>query len=519
MELRMAHRKAAVVSMLGLALCISLLGAQPAVGDEYSCLRSPETLSTEATWSTGAAKDLRYVVSWAFRDPEQCITGRIQSAGNFTFEQYQYPNPTFPTSWRVSRDGEMTLLSAEFEFPVNLLLGLPNRNLNGYALDLSQLSQDLKVWPVIELRRGNGTTGSLIKATYGIAQVWGDWFSKNQGLATSDCDPSSSQGVAWDDLLRSLRTKPTVTILESGPRPRVQIDIPDVRRCVFLVHAAPLKASRYLTQFSLSKCLSLSEYPFWAGEAPPYFADILGKPDQLVPSAIDLKYSDSTASQVAVGPSANCPTLELLDHTNRQPVLALPASSPQHVDQVTRDGDVVRVVTSIDATGLTPSMGKNLTLYLGQYAWFTEKSSYVNGGWRVSISGSSWTARYSPGGSLPGGRFMAYTTTAINIPLADVLMTAEQKAAAEAAAKAAAEAKAKAEAEAKAKAEADAKARAEAAAKAQAEAEAKAKADAAALAAQIQASLKKTTITCAKGKLLKKVTGTNPKCPTGWKRK
>jgi hypothetical protein len=71
------------------------------------------------------------------------------------------------------------------------------------------------------------------------------------------------------------------------------------------------------------------------------------------------------------------------------------------------------------------------------------------------------------------------------------------------------EAKAKAEAEAKAKAEAEAKAKAEAEAKAKAEAEAKAKAEAA----------KKTMISCFKGKVTKKVTGVNPKCPAGYKKK
>ena len=73
--------------------------------------------------------------------------------------------------------------------------------------------------------------------------------------------------------------------------------------------------------------------------------------------------------------------------------------------------------------------------------------------------------------------------------------------------KAAAEAKAKAEAEAKAKAEAEAKAKAEAEAKAKAEADAKASIS------------KKRTITCVKGKLIKKVIAANPKCPRGYKRK
>ena len=54
----------------------------------------------------------------------------------------------------------------------------------------------------------------------------------------------------------------------------------------------------------------------------------------------------------------------------------------------------------------------------------------------------------------------------------------------------------------------EAKAKAEAEAKAKAEAEAKAKAE-----------TKNKTITCIKGKLTKKVTGVNPKCPKGYKKK
>ena len=76
-------------------------------------------------------------------------------------------------------------------------------------------------------------------------------------------------------------------------------------------------------------------------------------------------------------------------------------------------------------------------------------------------------------------------------------------------AKAAAELKAKQEAEEKAAVELKAKQEAEA--KAAAELKAKQEADAKA------AALKKTTITCVKGKLTKKVSAVKPKCPSGYK--
>jgi hypothetical protein len=102
---------------------------------------------------------------------------------------------------------------------------------------------------------------------------------------------------------------------------------------------------------------------------------------------------------------------------------------------------------------------------------------------------------------------------------AAAIARAEAEAKAKAEAEAEAKAKAKAEAEAKAKAEAEAKAKAEAEAKAKAEADAKAKADEIAATANVKATAKKTTITCVKGKLTKKITQLKPKCPAGYKKK
>ena len=88
---------------------------------------------------------------------------------------------------------------------------------------------------------------------------------------------------------------------------------------------------------------------------------------------------------------------------------------------------------------------------------------------------------------------------------ADAKATAEIKAKQDAEARATAELKAKQEAEAKQEAD-----RLAAELKAKQEAVAKAKVDAA---------MKKTTITCVKGKLSKKVTAVKPTCPAGYKKK
>jgi hypothetical protein len=76
-------------------------------------------------------------------------------------------------------------------------------------------------------------------------------------------------------------------------------------------------------------------------------------------------------------------------------------------------------------------------------------------------------------------------------------------------------------AELKAQQEADERVRIEVELKTKLEAEAIAAADLKAKqeAAAKAAALKKTTITCVKGKLTKKMTAAKPKCPTGYKKK
>jgi len=129
--------------------------------------------------------------------------------------------------------------------------------------------------------------------------------------------------------------------------------------------------------------------------------------------------------------------------------------------------------------------------------------------------------------NLAGEKALAYKLNySQNKSQAEVKIAAELKAKQEAEAKVAAELKARQEAEAKAAAELKAKQEAEAKAaaelKAKQEAEAKAAADKLAaerLAAANLASLKKTTITCVKGKITKKVTAVKPVCPAGYKKK
>jgi len=131
-------------------------------------------------------------------------------------------------------------------------------------------------------------------------------------------------------------------------------------------------------------------------------------------------------------------------------------------------------------------------------------------GWALQNCRGDGSQSFGVGGGMagftPANKFLDLIKTAENIVAEDKRIEfakAEE-------ARLATELKAKQEIEAKAKAEAEAKAKAEAEAKAKAEAEAKAK---------LEALKKKSTITCVKGKLTKKVNAVNPKCPKGFKKK
>jgi hypothetical protein len=141
--------------------------------------------------------------------------------------------------------------------------------------------------------------------------------------------------------------------------------------------------------------------------------------------------------------------------------------------------------------------------------------------WQIEIAGDQFdTAQAYPEVIEAANKFLVE-----QIILEEKTAAAELKAKQDAEAKAAAELKAKQDAEAKAAAElkakqdAEAKAAAELKAKQDAEAKAAAELKAKQESEAKAATTKKTTITCLKGKLVKKVTATKPVCPKGYKKK
>lgn len=436
------------VVILALAIFLFSTMTVPSFAEDYSCLQPPDTFGTEPIWTTSGDKDLKFIASWAFKDPENCIVGMDYNpiaGNNFTYPKSHNENYQFPTSWTVNRSGEMVLVSAEVEFPLPLLKSLTHLDNSTSEVAFFQTTQKFEVSGYLKIKKTDKYSSLTFSGKLGLAQLWGYWFSKNQEIFPSSCN---AVDIKYD--AKSLNSKINLKVLESGINPKVEISITQDSDCIFLVHAAPLESFKTVTGFKYNEQKTLAEHPFWYGQGSAYFNKILGNPDQ----SIQIGLGEFTESK---------PTSHLGSADSTTKVISLPTQIISHKDSIFRNSEVVKVISSIDTTILKNTSVKNVTFYVGFYSWHQYGGLSYASGWRVTWSGNNWTARYSSGGSISGGKHMVYQTQAIVIPVSDLILSESEKAAAElkikqeAEAKAAADLKAKQEAEAKAAAELKAK--------------------------------------------------------------
>jgi hypothetical protein len=409
--------------------------------EDYSCLQPPDTFGTEPIWKTSANKDLKYVVSWAFKDPEKCIVDAsdlVVGYSNFSFQSYR-----IPATWTITRAGEMALVSAETEFPVTLLKALPRVDNQTSQTNFLQTNKAFQVATDIKIKRAGSYAEVRIFGSYGLAQLWADWFSKNQGIYPTDCKPvdltsqKSDISVDWK-------------ILESGLSPKIEISVEEENNCILLIHAGPLEPLTNVVNFyKYEKSVAQSQFSFDEGPGSLYFNSILSNPDKFI--------------QIGMGEFASeVPERLEFYHFDelRSKIDRIPSKVLNHSDSVLVQDNSIKIRSVIDGSSIDPSVKDYVTVYLGIYHWSYESSKFVSSGWNVTYSGSTWTARYNKGSSIPGGNYFKYSTRAIKIPVSDLFLSTEAKAAAELKAKLeanakAAELKAKQEEEAKAKAAAE----------------------------------------------------------------
>ena len=528
-----------------------LIPAPARAVDDFSCLNF-KIINKDGLWSLSEGPLVtKAVVTWSIVDPGNCITkgpsGFTKSA--IGWSSAGFINGRFDGVWSSARSGTNYVIILAFDIPNTWLAAVGNApgvysdrrmdiapRFERYAAGLWELELiDRKV-------SNNQITSEIIEAWISTGALWNLLLSNRQKLQRDDCSPKKE----------SNRTGPQdatskVKVLTVGEKPKISFEITDPGNCVSLVHTPPIgKASTD----------KLINFPFWEKEGTQYWSNLTNDNPSIIRASL-------SAFGKPVIPKYYLDPYFLFEKD------AIPMSTKDTISLV---DNKVTVVSELDFRGIdrkTLSPTSEVQIVAGVYSVFDAVSSCISGRWYVNWTTlSSFTVRYSQGGCTPSGIVVSYQVVSSKVLAldllevngaskaaselkakqdADVKAAAELKAKQEADAKAAAELKAKQEADAKAAAEL--KAKQEADAKAAAELKAKQEADAKAAAelkakqeaelkakqeleARIAADLKakqeaetkaaatrKTTITCVKGKLSKKITAVKPKCPTGYKLK
>ena len=533
-----------------LAFVISLttlvgLSIVPSKADDRCIGYSPGMASSTPNWTVLDGSKMIFRVTWAIPDTNSCIIGPYSGTsdpgrGPALIKSSGSPNSFPQTSWQLLRSNDFSVLSATFEVPLSWIeSSFAAQAFYFKAIDFTGMSFRYKG----DNFAGYGFGQTSLYGTFYWDDLWAIYFSKKQSIYSQDCDVIESE-KPYGATVKYLPDF-TYRVESPGKTPTLNVDIADTRQCIHLVGVLPVVK----TGSDLSRLL------YSPTKIDEYFAH----------SAISLKASKEHVSlfvtnqipklRIAQGDFARTtPLPKTLDSDIELHEILFPVAEVKHSDTVIRNATRVTISSQLDfsAIDISKITTESITgVYVGYYYPYTGTLSCYSSRWSVSNSGSTIKLRYSKGGCLDPAQKYQYQTKYIQIPTLDLLYgvgkadserkaIAEAKAKQEAEAKATAELKAKQEAEAKATAELKAKQEAEAKAaaelKAKQEAEAKAKADAEAReaaaiaereaaaiaeaeAAAKAAAKKKTTITCVKGKLTKKVTAVKPKCPSGYRAK
>jgi hypothetical protein len=527
------------------------LSSAPSKADDRCIGYSPGLAPKTPNWTVLDGPKMIFRVTWAIPDTNSCITGPDSGTsdpgrGPALIKSSGSPN-TFPqTSWQLLRSNDFSILSATFEVPLNWIeSSFAAQAFYYHAIDFSGMSFRYKG----ENFAGYGYGLERLSGIFYWDDLWAIYFSKKQNIYSQECDVIESE-KPYGATIKYLPDF-TYRVESPGKGPTLNVDMADTRQCIHLVGVLPVVK----TGGDLSGLL------YSPTKIDEYFAH----------SAISLKASKEHVSlfvtnqipklRIAQGDFARITPIPKTSESNIElHEILFPVTEVKHSDTVIRNATRVTIssqldLSAIDTSRITPD---SITgVYVGYYYPYTGTLSCYSSRWSVSNSGSTIKLRYSKGGCLDPAQKYQYQTKYMQIPtldllygvgkadserkaIADAKAAAELKAKQEAEAKAAAELKAKQEEEAKAaaelkaKQEAEAKAAAELKAKQEADAKAQAEfrsaqealltklredAEKALAAKKLLEAKEKTTITCVKGKLTKKVTAVKPVCPKGYKKK
>jgi hypothetical protein len=558
-----------------------LLPIKAQAAEDYSCLNFQIINSRSGQWAFSEGPEVtKAVVTWSIIDPGNCIVNGPVGLERFGISwRSPLSSGNWETNWSSSRSGDNYVIISEFDIPnswLNAMVKWP-----GVGGNIENGLYGSYVWNTKLIQRKistNKTQQEFLEATISPASIWSQILSNRQNLNRENCRPERQESFNFD-----YKTSSKISILSNGEKPKISIELLEPSNCIFLVNTPEISKSgsnsflnkpfwnQNVSQYSSEpgldlywenllnpnrRLLSVSSTYFGKSEKPDY----KGSPNFVIEKEPNPLFSKDSLNVVG-------DKIKILSELDLSRIDKTTINSKSEAQILIGVYSKYSAISSCAPGGWTVNWTSR--------SFFTMR--YSKGGCTPSGVMTSYQLVSS---TIPLLDLLQYEGAAKQETLkqeteakaaaelkakqeADAKAAAELKAKQDAEAKAAAELKAKQEADAKAaselkakqdaeakaaaelkaKQEADAKAASELKAKQDAEAKAaadkaaaelKAKQDAEAKAAADKAAAelkakqdgeakaaatKKTTITCVKGKLTKKVTAVKPACPTGYKKK
>ncbi len=483
---------------LGVTAGLLLPFNQSVNADTYSCTGFVMN-NEDGEWHTSNTLDLKFTVIWSIKDPDSCLDSAPSNQRGIKWISSGKDAGEFPITWKIIREGLNAVIGATFEVPVGWLESQPNLDnrfpygfRSGFPLGFSGSAYR-------RATAGNFATVYL-SAEMSFTTLWVTWLAKKQGIYNDSCkmDIGSTSGA---------RTKlePNINFAISNPglKPIITLNMPDQISCINLIYTPDIiELPSQIGDFSGDAPTEfygtryLSQYPLWNSKAQKYFSKLWKNPDTLIQYGLG-NFAEKPRESPSI--TDDLPTTWFETKRSISKIIFVPPKISS-VDTVARNGSGIQIKSQLDLSQIPSSAAITpqavVGVYIGFYYPYTTKNLCFSGGWNVTVSGNTYTARYLAGGCVAGGVTYEYGTTYLTVPLLDLLHgqgTVNRAAADKAAADKAAADKAAADKVAADKAAADKVAAA--------------------------AAKKQTTITCIKGKLTKKITAVKPKCPSGYKKK
>ena len=400
--------------------------------EDFSCLNF-KVINEKGLWSLSEGPEVTTaVVTWSVQDPGNCVIGKPTGAWvngdqvEVGWTSVNYIRGKFYGTLSSARSGENYVVIMKFDIPNTWISSVANMPGTWGGIEMShqkyyQLGGGGGLWTSLTLEAKASSSqkqSKTLRAELAAATLWGLVLSNRQKLVRDDCTPESVKSW-WGESSATSEVK----VITAGQRPKISIEISDPSNCAFLIYTPAIGTSKQDTVLN----------PFWSSKGSAYWSNLVSTKPDLIQVSANVFGEKRDRSLWPNG-------FEIRSD-------AVPIGSTSSLSLV---NNKIVINSELDLTQLNKSLNKNseVQIVIGIYSRINTISSGSgsSGGWRVTwVSSNSFRMSYSRGGATPTGIFDDYQVASVKVPIIDLLEDREtrEKAKTEAEAKVVAELKVK----------------------------------------------------------------------------